>query len=50
MSLGVGKGGVRGTSCLPGFKDFHLSDVCVPSILVVGEDADLKEKGFHWSV
>ena len=34
---------------LPGFKDLHLPDVCVPTILVVRQDADLKEKGFHWS-
>lgn len=34
---------------LPGFKDLHLPNVCVPSVLVVRQDADLKMKGFHWS-
>ena len=34
--------------CLPGFKDFHLPDMCVPSILVIGQDADLKEECLHW--
>lgn len=34
---------------LPGFKDLHLPDMCVPTILVIRQDADLKEKGFHWS-
>ena len=34
---------------LPGFKDLHLAYVCVPSVLVIGEDADLKEKGLDRS-
>lgn len=40
----------EGGGHLPGFKDLHLPNVCISSVLVVRQDADLKEKGFHWSV
>lgn len=43
-------GGGHGRGYVPGFKDLHLSNVCISSILVIGEDADLKEERFHWSV
>lgn len=32
-----------------GLKDLHLPDMCVPPILVIREDADLKHKGLHRS-
>ena len=31
------------------FKDFHLSDVRVPSALVVGDNGYLKEESSYWS-
>ena len=31
------------------FKDLNLSDMGVSPILVVGENADLKEECLHWS-
>ena len=35
-------------SCLPGFKDFHLPDMSVSAVLVIGQNADLKQKCLYW--